>query len=223
MTVARCLRCLKDFENDCVGSCLEFSTPVFLFLRWLAFGVAAGCLLLSKLWKSYRKVSQSNTKNAAHWHRTAAILYDILKKKEGVALERVLENWHPMVMPEAVLFKIRAEVFSRSEHLLTAHKVLSSGVHRNCLQSLSEKWSVLPGIGTVGRGEGFREDFCVLLDVTQQGLPNHTKMQRKDSCKFLCGCMFRTVTKNSRGLFPQLSRSHVEVGLLAVKYGTTWI
>lgn len=83
MTVARCLRCLKDFENDCVGSCLEFSTPVFLFLRWLAFGVAAGCLLLSKLWKSYRKVSQSNTKNAAHWHRTAAILYDILKKKEG--------------------------------------------------------------------------------------------------------------------------------------------
>lgn len=105
-------------------------------------------------------------------------------------------------MPEAVLFKIRAEVFLRSEHLLTSHKVLSSGVHSNCLQSLSEKWSVLPGIGMVGRGEGFREDFCVLLDVTQQGLPNHTKTQRKDSCRFLCGCMFRTVTKNSRGLFP---------------------
>lgn len=98
----------------------------------------------------------------------------------------------------------------------------SAQVHtETSLQSLAEKWSVLPGIGTVGRGEGFREDFCVLSDVTQQGLPNHTKMQRKDSCKFLCGCMFRTMTKNSRGLFPQLSGSHVEVGLLAVKYGTT--
>lgn len=36
------LRCLKDFENKHAGSCLGFSTPVFLFLRGIAFGVAAG-------------------------------------------------------------------------------------------------------------------------------------------------------------------------------------
>lgn len=125
-----------------------------------------------------------------------------------------------MIIPEAMLLQIRVEVFSSSEHLLPSHKV------PRCIGQVSAETirdvlaCSLPC--TEGRGEG---GFCILSDVTQRGLPNHVNnaLQRKDSCKFLCGRVFRTVTKNSRGPFPQLSGSYVEVGLLAVKYGTTWI
>lgn len=73
-----------------------------------------------------------------------------------------------MIIPEAMLLQIRVEVFSRSDHLLPSHKV------PRCIGKVSAESirDVLPCSlpCTEGRGEG---GFCILSDVTQQGLLNH--------------------------------------------------
>lgn len=65
-----------------------------------------------------------------------------------------------MVIPEMMLFQIRVEVFSRSEHLLPSHKVPRC-IQKKCLQSPSEKcWPGLPPMQRVEEKAEEREDFA---------------------------------------------------------------
>lgn len=152
----------------------------------------------------------------------AEILRDI-KGGRGT-LENALEDWHRMLIPEAVLFKIRVEVFFFKNwarfHIPQGAQV---NAQRNWSQSLSVGCADLPPTAQAG-GQRSRllRGSCQMLLNRGSWIPLNA-LPWKDSCKFLCGCVFRTATKNSRGPFPQLSGSYVEVGLLTVKYGTTWI
>lgn len=57
MTAVLYLRSRKDLEKNHAVSCLEFSTCNFLFLREIAFGVAADCWLAFCFVGSYEKVT----------------------------------------------------------------------------------------------------------------------------------------------------------------------
>lgn len=75
-----------------------------------------------------------------------------------------------MIIPEAMLFQIRVEVFSRSEHLLPSHKV------PRCIGKVSSETIHPRSAGLLSpmhRGERRGRILHFFSDVTQRGLPNH--------------------------------------------------
>lgn len=71
-----------------------------------------------------------------------------------------------MIIPEAMLFQIRVEVFSRSEHLLPSHKV------PRCIGKVSSE-TIHPRsaslLSPVHRGERRGRILRFFSDVTQRG------------------------------------------------------